>query len=83
MAQTATRPDRLKEAHERLAQAVESIVSGDDWRRMLRVAAKFHRYSFQNQLLISFQNPDATLVAGFKKWKCLGRCVKKGLLLCR
>jgi antirestriction protein ArdC len=36
------------------------------------------RTLFQNQLLISFQNPEATLVAGFHKWKTLGRSVKKG-----
>jgi antirestriction protein ArdC len=74
----SSKPDRLKEAHKRLTAAVESIASGEDWQRMLRTAAKFHRYSFQNQLLISFQNSDATLVAGFNKWKSLGRCVKKG-----
>jgi hypothetical protein len=39
MAQTATRTDKLKAAHERLQQAVESIVSGDDWQRMLEVAS--------------------------------------------
>lgn len=43
--QRATKPDRLQEAHDRLTQAVESIVSGDDWQRMLKVAAKFHNYS--------------------------------------
>jgi antirestriction protein ArdC len=70
--------EALTQAHERLTQAVESIVSGEDWQRMLRTAAKFHRYSFQNQLLISFKNPDATLVAGFNKWKSMNRSVKKG-----
>ncbi len=29
-----TKPDRLKQAHDRLTHAVESIVSGDDWQRM-------------------------------------------------
>jgi hypothetical protein len=47
-----TRNDKLQEAHERLTEAVESIASGDDWKRMLEVAAKFHRYSFNNQLMI-------------------------------
>jgi hypothetical protein len=78
MSDTATRTDRLQAAHEKLQDAVESIVSGEDWQRMLRTAAKFHRYSFQNQLLISFQNPDATLVAGFNKWKSMNRSVRKG-----
>ncbi len=75
---TQTKTDKLKEAHDRLTQAVESIVSGDDWQRMLKVASKFHNYSFNNQLMIFLQRPDATHVAGFNRWKSLGRFVKKG-----
>jgi hypothetical protein len=40
-----TRKDRLAEAHERLTEAVESLVSGDDWQQMLALAARLHRYS--------------------------------------
>ncbi len=78
MPKTAAKPDRLKEAHDRLTQAVESIVSGEEWKRMLKVAAKFHNYSFNNHLMIFLQRPDATIVAGFNRWKSLGRFVKKG-----
>ena len=78
MSQTEARTDRLKAAHDKLQAAVESIVSGDDWQRMLRTAAKFHSYSFSNQLMIMVQRPDATLVAGFNKWKSLGRTVMRG-----
>ena len=39
---------------------------------------RFHRYSFNNVLLILMQNPEATHVAGFHAWKKLGRTVKKG-----
>jgi hypothetical protein len=46
--------EALKQTHARLTDAVQSIVTGDDWQRMLRTAAKFHRYSFPNLLLISF-----------------------------
>jgi antirestriction protein ArdC len=70
--------EALKQAHERLTQAVESIVTGDDWKRMLKVASNFHRYSFNNHLMIFLQRPDATVVAGFNRWKSLGRFVKKG-----
>ena len=45
---------------------------------MLKVASKFHRYSFNNHLMIFLQRPDTTVVAGFKRWKSLGRFVKKG-----
>lgn len=78
MTRTESRADRLQAAHERLTEAVETIVSGDDWKRMLKVSAKFHRYSFNNQLLIFLQRPDATLVAGFRRWQDLGRQVRKG-----
>jgi antirestriction protein ArdC len=39
---------------------------------------RFHNYSFGNILEIARQKPDATRVAGFWKWKELGRSVKKG-----
>ena len=78
MPRTKAKPDRLKEAHDRLTAAVESIVSGEDWQRMLKVASQFHRYSFTNQMMLFIQKPDATLVAGFNKWKSMGRIVRKG-----
>src|SRR5262249_21368907 len=39
--------------------------------RFLEVAARFHDYSFRNQLLIAMQRPEATCVAGFQAWKKL------------
>lgn len=44
----------------------------------LRVISRFHKYSFGNALLILWQRPDATQVAGFNRWKELGRHVRKG-----
>jgi DNA primase len=70
--------EHLKAAHDKLQSAVEEIVSGGDWKRMMKIASKFHRYSFSNHLMIFLQRPDATVVAGFNKWKSLGRSVKKG-----
>lgn len=43
----------------------------------LSMLSRFHRYSFSNCMLISLQKPDATLVAGFQRWKSLGRFVKR------
>lgn len=41
--------------------------------------SRFHHYSVNNQVLIHMQKPDATLVAGFNKWKNqFGRNVIKG-----
>jgi hypothetical protein len=36
------RSDRWKAPHDKLQRAVAEIVSGDDWKRMLKVASKFH-----------------------------------------
>lgn len=44
----------------------------------LAFQARFHQYSFSNCLLIALQKPDATFVAGFQRWRQLGRFVKKG-----
>ena len=40
--------------------------------------SKFTSYSFNNCMLIAMQKPDASLVAGYGKWKALGRQVSKG-----
>lgn len=78
MTKTETRNDKLKAAIDKLQEAVAEIVSGDDWKRMLKVASNFHKYSFNNHLMVFCQRPDATLVAGFNKWKSMNRSVKKG-----
>jgi len=70
--------DKLAEVHEQLAQAVEALASGEDWRAMLATAARFHTYSPNNVLLILRQAPWATRVAGYRKWQSLGRQVRKG-----
>jgi antirestriction protein ArdC len=70
--------DRLTEVHATLTAAVENLVSGSDWQEMLDVAARFHRYSASNVMLIRVQRPDATRVAGYRKWQSLGRQVKRG-----
>lgn len=44
----------------------------------LSVAARFHKYSWTNCLLIAMQHPNATRVAGFRAWFGLGRHVRKG-----
>lgn len=64
-------------AFDRLAEALEQGHS-DTLRAFLAAAARFHRYSFRNILLIAMQRPDASRVAGFNAWKSLGRFVKKG-----
>jgi hypothetical protein len=45
---------------------------------MLAVASRLHRYSARNIFLIHAQRPDATRVAGFHRWRTLGRHVRRG-----
>src|SRR5437588_10206181 len=73
--------DRDAKRNELLAQLgaeVKALRDSDRWARWLRTASKFRRYSFGNQLLIAAQCPDATRVAGYKKWRELGRQVRRG-----
>lgn len=51
-----------------LENAVEALMSSDGWQSYLETRAKFRRYSFSNTILISLQNPEATMVAGGKAW---------------
>jgi antirestriction protein ArdC len=43
----------------------------------LKAIGRFHRYSLHNVLLIALQKPNASYVAGFRRWNELGRFVKK------
>jgi hypothetical protein len=75
----STKTDKLDELHQRLTAQVEALVSGDDWRAMLDIAARLHRYSARNVMLILSQRPDGvTRVAGYRRWQSLGRQVRKG-----
>lgn len=70
--------DQLAAMHDQLTAAVEALRGSQAWTAWLDTAAKFHRYSLNNQLLIAAARPDATLVAGYEAWKTHGRQVRKG-----
>jgi antirestriction protein ArdC len=61
-----------------MGRTVEELRSSDAWMAMLKVQARFHKYSAGNQLLIYMQSPEATQVAGFRQWQGMGRQVQKG-----
>jgi antirestriction protein ArdC len=72
------RTERMNDLAQQLEAGIAAIQSSDEFKRYLRTAAKFHRYSFGNALLIMCQRPDATRVAGYHTWRELGRQVRKG-----
>lgn len=61
-----------------LKNGVGNIFENKKFMQYLDFQSKFHNYSPNNNLLISIQNPEATQVASFTKWKSLGRTVNKG-----
>ncbi|MFP3463878.1 ArdC-like ssDNA-binding domain-containing protein [Leifsonia sp. SIMBA_070] len=69
---------RAETLHNSISEQVEQLNDSEKWRAFLEFAAAFHAYSLNNLLLILAQRPDATQVAGFRKWQKLGRQVRKG-----
>src|SRR5829696_6577073 len=72
------RDRRVREAVELLDAGVERILNGEEFKRYLAFSAKFHRYSANNSMLILLQRPNATKIAGYKRWQQLGRQVHCG-----
>ena len=70
--------EKLTEHIRELAEATDIARMSEEMQSFLDITARFHRYSSQNVWLIHMARPDATFVAGFKKWRTLGRYVRKG-----
>ncbi len=79
MAEKQNPKERLKEITESIETGIKEIFESDKYKSYLQTMSRFHKYSFNNTMLISMQKPDATLVAGFNKWRdAFSRFVKKG-----
>jgi hypothetical protein len=67
---------------DQLNEAVVELTSSQAWLRMLRVSARFTRYSANNVLLLWMQaeqrGVDLSRVAGYRAWQAMGRQVVKG-----
>ena len=79
MADKPTNRERLQEITAGIEQGIKELFESEKYMRYLSVMSRFHRYSVNNTMLIYMQKPDATLVAGYNKWKNqFERHVKKG-----
>lgn len=79
MAEKQSNKERIKEITAGIEKGIMELFESDRYRNYLTTMSRFHRYSLNNVMLIHAQRPDATLVAGFSKWKnSFGRHVKKG-----
>ena len=64
----------LKKVKE-LIQNVQEMTS-EEFQETLNKMVRFHQYSLYNQIILCFAG--CSQVAGYKKWKELGRTIKKG-----
>ena len=79
MAEKQSSRDRLKEITASIEDGIKELFQSETYAQYLQTMSRFHHYSVNNQVLIHMQKPDATLVAGFNKWKNqFGRNVIKG-----
>lgn len=70
-----------KEFNDVVEKLIEEIESGKvtaDIKAFAVQCGRFTHYSLKNQMLILFQDPEATQVAGYKAWHKFGRHVMKG-----
>ena len=74
-----TNKEKLKEITDGIEQGIREVFESDKYRDYLETMSRFHSYSVNNTMLIYMQKPDATLVAGFNRWRDkFGRNVVKG-----
>ena len=79
MAEKQNPKERLKEITDSIETGIKELFESDKYKSYLQTMSRFHKYSLNNTMLISMQKPDATLVAGFNKWRDgFSRHVKKG-----
>jgi len=76
--QTNELKKKYEEYLQTLIEEIKSEKSSETLLGYLDFCSRFHRYSFNNKILIWMSMPKATNVAGFHSWKKLGRLVKKG-----
>lgn len=77
MASSKPLKDRIAAFVEQLALETDSAMSNQRLMDYLAFCARFHRYSLYNTCLIYSQFPEATRVAGYRRWQQMGRQVKK------
>lgn len=72
------RRDTVEQLHQQLADNIASLDDKDAWQRWLGMAARLHRYSFNNVALAMLQMPEATMLAGYRAWQVMGHQVRRG-----
>lgn len=69
---------RIKQFIDELAAETDAVRASALFLNYVEAMSRFHHYSWNNQLLILLQKPDAQHVAGYNTWLKLHRHVRKG-----
>jgi hypothetical protein len=73
------RKEKMQAIYNQIDAGIDAVLSSDKWQDFLKLQARFYKYSFHNTMLIHWQMPTASYVAGFNKWNNeFKRRVKKG-----
>lgn len=68
----------MKDIIQSLEDGLTDLFQSNRYANFLKTMTNFHEYSLYNTILIMMQCPQASLVAGYKKWQTMGRQVKRG-----
>ena len=69
---------QITERIQELAEATDTARVSEAMIEYLDMCARFHRYSPNNLWLILMAKPEATMIAGYHKWRGMGRYVMRG-----
>lgn len=73
------RSEKVNKLLTQLELGTKELFNSEKYKNYLTTFSKFTKYSINNTILIYLQNPDATLVAGYKAWETkFKRHVKQG-----
>jgi len=70
--------DSITERIEELARSTDVARNSEEMIKYLDTYSRFHNYSIYNIFCIMMAYPEATQVAGFHRWRSMGRYVRKG-----
>lgn len=74
-----SKTSKTSKAIELLEEGITQIADSESFKEYLAFTRSFREYSPNNTMLVFLQRSDATMVAGYKRWKAaLGRQVRKG-----
>lgn len=83
MAEKQSPKERIKEITDSIETGIKELFERDKYKSCLQTMSHFHKYSFNNTMLISMQKTDATLVTGLTNgemtFHSLSKSVKKAL----